>query len=100
MFGGAATHLRSRGGGGEIGEVLVTHPGIDAIGFTGSSATGKRILSQMGIKRSIMEMSGNGPTIVTEDAKPVGFPASPVEVLFVRPSGLFGRADVSRLSEF
>ncbi len=55
-------------GGGEIGEALVTHPGVDAIGFTGSSATGRRILSQMGIKRSIMEMSGNGPTIVAEDA--------------------------------
>ena len=55
-------------GGGEIGETLVKHPGIDAIGFTGSSATGRRILSQMGIKRSVMEMSGNGPTIITEDA--------------------------------
>ncbi len=55
-------------GGPEIGEALVTHPGIDAIGFTGSSATGARIISQMGIKRSIMEMSGNGPTIVTDDA--------------------------------
>ncbi len=55
-------------GGPEIGEALVTHDGIDAIGFTGSSATGKRIISQMGIKRSIMEMSGNGPTIVTGDA--------------------------------
>ncbi len=51
-----------------IGEMLVTHDGVDGIGFTGSSATGKRIISQMGIKRSIMEMSGNGPTIVTEDA--------------------------------
>jgi acyl-CoA reductase-like NAD-dependent aldehyde dehydrogenase len=55
-------------GAGEIGEALVTHPGIDAIGFTGSSATGARIVSQMGLKRSIMEMSGNGPTIVTVDA--------------------------------
>nr|PZN35417.1 MAG: hypothetical protein DIU67_03480 [Actinomycetota bacterium] len=55
-------------GAGEIGEALVTHPGIDAIGFTGSSATGRRIVSQMGLKRSIMEMSGNGPTIVTADA--------------------------------
>ncbi len=55
-------------GGAEIGERLVTHDGIDAIGFTGSSATGRRIISQMGIKRSIMEMSGNGPTVVTEDA--------------------------------
>ncbi len=55
-------------GAGDIGEALVTHDGIDAIGFTGSSATGARIVSQMGLKRSIMEMSGNGPTIVTADA--------------------------------
>jgi succinate-semialdehyde dehydrogenase/glutarate-semialdehyde dehydrogenase len=55
-------------GAGEIGEAMVTHPGVDAIGFTGSSATGARIVSQMGLKRSIMEMSGNGPTIVTGDA--------------------------------
>jgi len=55
-------------GAGPIGEALVTHPGVDAIGFTGSSATGARIVSQMGLKRSIMEMSGNGPTIVTADA--------------------------------
>ncbi|MDH5616884.1 MAG: aldehyde dehydrogenase family protein [Acidimicrobiia bacterium] len=55
-------------GGASVGEYLVKHAGIDAIGFTGSSATGKKILSQMGIKRSIMEMSGNGPTIVTDDA--------------------------------
>ncbi len=55
-------------GAGAIGEQLVTHPGVDAIGFTGSSTTGRRIISQMGIKRSIMEMSGNGPTVVTDDA--------------------------------
>ena len=55
-------------GGADIGEQLVTHPGVDGIGFTGSSATGRTILSRMGVKRSIMEMSGNGPTIVTDDA--------------------------------
>ncbi len=54
-------------GGGDVGEALVTHPGVDAIGFTGSSQTGRRIVSQMGLKRSIMEMSGNGPLIVTAD---------------------------------
>jgi succinate-semialdehyde dehydrogenase/glutarate-semialdehyde dehydrogenase len=46
----------------------VTHDGVDAVGFTGSSATGKKIVSVMGLKRSIMEMSGNGPTVVTADA--------------------------------
>ncbi len=55
-------------GDAEIGEQLVTHDGIDGVGFTGSSQTGRRIISKMGIKRSIMEMSGNGPTIVTDDA--------------------------------
>lgn len=55
-------------GDGEIGQALVTHDGIDAIGFTGSSETGKKIVSQMGLKRSIMEMSGNGPLVVTGDA--------------------------------
>ncbi|HVR32892.1 MAG TPA: aldehyde dehydrogenase family protein [Acidimicrobiia bacterium] len=55
-------------GAGDIGAALVTHPGVDAIGFTGSSATGRKIVSTMGLKRSIMEMSGNGPLIVTSDA--------------------------------
>ncbi len=55
-------------GAGDIGNILVTHDGIDAIGFTGSSATGRKIVAAMGLKRSIMEMSGNGPTIVTADA--------------------------------
>jgi len=55
-------------GGGEVGRALVTHPGIAAVAFTGSNLTGKQILAEMGIKRSIMEMSGNGPLIVSDDA--------------------------------
>jgi succinate-semialdehyde dehydrogenase/glutarate-semialdehyde dehydrogenase len=55
-------------GAGDIGTALVTHDGVDAVGFTGSSATGKKIVAAMGLKRSIMEMSGNGPTVVTADA--------------------------------
>lgn len=55
-------------GDGDVGEWLVTHPGIQGISFTGSSETGKRIVAAMGLKRSIMEMSGNGPLIVASDA--------------------------------
>jgi succinate-semialdehyde dehydrogenase/glutarate-semialdehyde dehydrogenase len=55
-------------GGGAIGTALVTHRGVDGIGFTGSTETGKKIIAAMGVKRSIMEMSGNGPTVVTSDA--------------------------------
>jgi len=39
-------------GAGAVGEMLTDHPGVDAIGFTGSTATGAKILSKMGIKRS------------------------------------------------
>lgn len=55
-------------GAGDVGAALVGHPGVDAVGFTGSSATGRKIVASMGLKRSIMEMSGNGPLIVTADA--------------------------------
>jgi acyl-CoA reductase-like NAD-dependent aldehyde dehydrogenase len=55
-------------GAGATGEALVTHPGTDAIGFIGSSATGAKIAAKAGLKRSIMECSGNGPLIVLPDA--------------------------------
>ncbi|MFC5184809.1 aldehyde dehydrogenase family protein [Actinomadura harenae] len=55
-------------GGGATGEALVTHAGIDAIGFIGSSATGARIQKMAGLKRSVMECSGNGPVVVLADA--------------------------------
>jgi acyl-CoA reductase-like NAD-dependent aldehyde dehydrogenase len=55
-------------GAGATGEALVRHPGIDAIGFIGSSATGEKIQAAAGLKRSIMECSGNGPLVVLADA--------------------------------
>lgn len=55
-------------GAGATGEALVTHAGIDAIGFIGSSATGARIQKMAGLKRSVMECSGNGPVVVLADA--------------------------------
>jgi len=55
-------------GAGEVGEMLVTHPGIDAIGFVGSHTTAERIVRAAGLKRSLIEASGNGPVVVCEDA--------------------------------
>ena len=46
----------------------MTHPGVDAIGFVGSSATAERIVRAAGLKRTIIEASGNGPVIVFADA--------------------------------
>src|SRR5215831_1957931 len=55
-------------GDGVLGDALVRHPGIHAIGFIGSSATGAKIQAAAGLKRSIMECSGNGPLVVLADA--------------------------------
>ncbi|MFF4175844.1 aldehyde dehydrogenase family protein [Streptomyces sp. NPDC001750] len=55
-------------GEGDTGEVLVRHDGVHAIGFIGSSATGARIQAAAGLKRSVMECSGNGPLVVLADA--------------------------------
>ncbi|MEV8395437.1 MULTISPECIES: aldehyde dehydrogenase family protein [unclassified Streptomyces] len=55
-------------GEGATGDALVRHASTDAIGFIGSSATGAKIQSAAGLKRSVMECSGNGPLVVLADA--------------------------------
>jgi acyl-CoA reductase-like NAD-dependent aldehyde dehydrogenase len=55
-------------GGGEVGERLVTHPEVDGIGFIGSHTTAEKIVRAAGLKRSLIEASGNGPVVVCEDA--------------------------------
>jgi betaine-aldehyde dehydrogenase len=58
------------GTGEEAGEALVRHPGVDAIAFTGSTATGKPIMriAADALKRVNLETSGIDPFIVCEDA--------------------------------
>ena len=55
-------------GEGDFGAKLVADPGIDAIGFIDSSATGAKIAATAGLKRSVMECSGNGPVVILDDA--------------------------------
>jgi glyceraldehyde-3-phosphate dehydrogenase (NADP+) len=56
------------GGGGEIGDLLATHPKIDMISFTGSTSVGKHIASVAGMKKLHLELGGKSPAIVLEDA--------------------------------
>jgi acyl-CoA reductase-like NAD-dependent aldehyde dehydrogenase len=58
------------GPGGEVGEYLVSHPGVDAISFTGSLDVGKRLGQICGsIQRPIVtEMGGKNIIIVMDDA--------------------------------
>ena len=55
-------------GAGDIGAALVGHDGVDAIAFVGSMETADRIVRTAGLKRTLIEASGNGPQIVCDDA--------------------------------
>jgi betaine-aldehyde dehydrogenase len=56
--------------GREVGEHLVTHPGIDKVGFTGSTAAGKKIAAAAGaqLKRITLELGGKSASIFLPDA--------------------------------
>ena len=56
------------GYGGEAGEALVAHPDVRAISFTGSTATGNRIVQTAGLKKFSMELGGKSPFVVFDDA--------------------------------
>lgn len=56
------------GEGATVGDEIVANPGTQAIGFTGSAATGKRIAERGAGKPMLLELGGNGPMIVRKDA--------------------------------
>ncbi|MBT9510961.1 MAG: 5-carboxymethyl-2-hydroxymuconate semialdehyde dehydrogenase [Acidovorax sp.] len=56
------------GYGKDAGEPLCTHPDVRAISFTGSTATGNRIVQAAGLKKFSMELGGKSPFVVFADA--------------------------------
>ncbi|HXZ60123.1 MAG TPA: phosphonoacetaldehyde dehydrogenase [Steroidobacteraceae bacterium] len=52
----------------EIADELLTHPDVDLITFTGGIAVGKYIAAKAVYKRQVLELGGNDPIIVMEDA--------------------------------
>src|SRR5579885_1450721 len=58
------------GYGPEVGEPLVTHPGVHLVSFTGSTEVGKRIseLCAPGLKHSNLELGGKNVIMVMHDA--------------------------------
>jgi 5-carboxymethyl-2-hydroxymuconic-semialdehyde dehydrogenase len=56
------------GYGKQAGEPLVRHPDVRAISFTGSTATGNRIVKEAGLKKFSMELGGKSPFVIFEDA--------------------------------
>ncbi|MEN0139331.1 MAG: aldehyde dehydrogenase family protein [Rhodococcus sp. (in: high G+C Gram-positive bacteria)] len=58
------------GDGATVGEHLVRHPEVRLVSFTGSTATGRRVMANASatIKRVHLELGGKGPNIVLDDA--------------------------------
>jgi len=69
-------------GGDELGQWMTSHPGIDKISFTGSVATGKKVMASAAgtLKRVTLELGGNDAAIVLDD----------VDVKSVAPKLFFG----------
>ncbi len=59
-------------GGRELGELLVGHPGVDKVSFTGSTAAGRQVAAACGasLKRVSLELGGKSAAIVLDDADP------------------------------
>ena len=52
----------------EIADEMLTHPDVDLVTFTGGIAIGKYIAAKAVYKRQVLELGGNDPIIVMEDA--------------------------------
>lgn len=56
------------GRGRDIGDAIVEHPVPRVVSFTGSTPVGKGIAQKAGLKKLSLELGGNGPLVVLDDA--------------------------------
>ncbi len=64
-------------GGRDVGELLVRHPGIDKVSFTGSTAAGRQVALACaeGLKQVSLELGGKSAAVVLDDADPAAVAA-------------------------
>ena len=65
---GVVKVLSSSGAG--VGEALTTHPGVDMVSFTGSTAVGRRVMAAASatVKKVFLELGGKSAYVVLDDA--------------------------------
>ena len=56
------------GRGGDFGDALTSHEDVAMVSYTGGAGVGQAICRSAGMKRVAMELGGNGPVIVMDDA--------------------------------
>jgi len=71
------------GPGAVVGDAVVGHPGVDAVGFVGSVATGRRVAARAAGKTQLLELGGNGPMVVLDDADLAHAAAAALEAAYL-----------------
>ena len=56
------------GPGSVVGDEIARNPGTHGVGFIGSTETGRRVAEAAAGKAAILELGGNGPIVVLDDA--------------------------------
>jgi acyl-CoA reductase-like NAD-dependent aldehyde dehydrogenase len=56
------------GPGPVVGDALVGHPGVAGVGFVGSVETGSSVAVRAAGKAQLLELGGNGPMVILDDA--------------------------------
>ncbi|MDQ6730830.1 MAG: aldehyde dehydrogenase family protein [Actinomycetota bacterium] len=56
------------GPGPVVGDEIARHPAVNGVGFIGSTQTGRLVAAASAGKASLLEMGGNGPIVVLDDA--------------------------------
>jgi len=58
------------GAGPVVGEAMASHPGVDMVSFTGSTAAGRRVaeLAAKTIKKVSLELGGKSASVILDDA--------------------------------
>ncbi|RAK96032.1 aldehyde dehydrogenase family protein [Aspergillus ibericus CBS 121593] len=61
--------VQALSGDDDLGPMITEHPGIHKISFTGSTATGRRVMASCAksLKKLTLELGGNDPAIICED---------------------------------
>ncbi|RFU33258.1 hypothetical protein B7463_g3047, partial [Scytalidium lignicola] len=61
--------IQALSGDDDLGPMLTSHPGVNKISFTGSTATGKKVMESASqtLKRVTLELGGNDPAIICGD---------------------------------
>jgi acyl-CoA reductase-like NAD-dependent aldehyde dehydrogenase len=71
------------GPGPIVGDEVAANPGTHAVGFIGSVATGHRVAERAAGKELLLEMGGNGPLVILEDAELDAAVAASLEACFL-----------------